>query len=404
LEALPLSAYLNPINWAMWGGPDDTTGLLNELGQAIAGGKLTLGGTAGADLLRPGPPSHLPAPVAAAQPLTLESPGGTMDAESEFYVERDSDRIALSEIQKPGVTITIKAPRQMGKSSLLMRVIREATRVGKRIAFLDFQLFDQSTWGNADTFFHHFCAWLSDKLGHSVPIEKYWGKPWSNIQRCTKFFEESLLPDVKGPLVLAMDEVEGVFDRPFRNDFFGMLRSWHNNRWAGPCWKHLDLVLVTSTEPYQFIKEANQSPFNVGEVIDLADFSSAQVDEVNRRHKSPLTHDQLRQLITLVGGHPYLVRRALYMVASQRVTPETLLRDGPDDGGPFGDHLRRHLFRLQERAELLQGLAEVLRGGTCRDERVVDLLQGAGLIRRDGRSVVPRCKLYQDFFRDRLHV
>jgi hypothetical protein len=51
--------------------------------------------------------------------------------------------------------------------------------------------------------------------------------------------------------MLAMDEVETVFDTAFRSDFFGMLRSWHNSRVpTSPAWIKLDLALVTSTEPY----------------------------------------------------------------------------------------------------------------------------------------------------------
>jgi hypothetical protein len=41
------------------------------------------------------------------------------------------------------VTITIKGPRQMGKSSLLSRVMEAARAQGKLVAFLDFQLFDK---------------------------------------------------------------------------------------------------------------------------------------------------------------------------------------------------------------------------------------------------------------------
>ncbi|MDZ8086813.1 MAG: AAA-like domain-containing protein [Nostoc sp. DedQUE12b] len=41
------------------------------------------------------------------------------------------------------MTITIKGPRQMGKSSLLIRTIHTAVNALKRVALLDFQLFDK---------------------------------------------------------------------------------------------------------------------------------------------------------------------------------------------------------------------------------------------------------------------
>ena len=55
-----------------------------------------------------------PPPSASA---SLEMPEGTMDPQSTFYVERPSDHTALAAIERQGITISIKAPRQMGKSS-----------------------------------------------------------------------------------------------------------------------------------------------------------------------------------------------------------------------------------------------------------------------------------------------
>src|SRR6185503_4174167 len=97
-----------------------------------------------------------------------------------------------------------------------------------------------------------------------------------------------ILKAINEPLVLAMDEVESMFDADFRSDFFGMLRGWHNSRAAKPAWRQLDLALVTSTEPYQLIANLNQSPFNVGQVVTLDDFTSDEVHVLNERHGIPL--------------------------------------------------------------------------------------------------------------------
>ena len=114
--------------------------------------------------------------------------------------------------------------------------------------------------------------------------------------------------------------METIFETAFRDDFFGMLRSWHNSR-ATPIWRQLDLVLVTSTEPYQLMGNLNQSPFNVGTQIELMDFTPEQVADLNHRHGSPLHPDQIPECMTLFGGQPYLVRRALYLVASGCLLP-----------------------------------------------------------------------------------
>jgi hypothetical protein len=135
----PLSAYLNEINWAFWDRPADTDCLLAELQRAIAGEALSIGtAERKADLLEVAPVSDaLPHPLPVAQPVSLEMPEGTMAAESQFYVERSVDAIAVATVQQSGVTITIKGPRQMGKSSLLNRIVVAARQTNKRDVSLD---------------------------------------------------------------------------------------------------------------------------------------------------------------------------------------------------------------------------------------------------------------------------
>jgi AAA-like domain/TIR domain/CHAT domain len=401
----PLSAYLNHINWTFWQGAEDTPRLIEELMQAVSGGELSIAeAQAKVDLLEISEPFPLPRPFAAAQPLLLEMPEGTMECESAFYVERPSDALVLRTIVQRGVTIAIKGPRQVGKSSLLIRIIDAAVNAGKQVAFLDFQLFDKAALRNGELFFHQFCIWLTDVLDITDKVDEYWNTPLGNSQRCTRYVSRYILKELGSPLVLAMDEVDKVFDADFRNDFFGMLRSWHNSRATMPIWKQLDLTLVTSTEPYQLIDDLNQSPFNVGQVIELEDFTPEQVADLNFRHGLPFNPTEERQLIALLGGHPYLVRRSLYLVASQQCSPAELFANATADNGAFGDHLRHHLSLLHNKTELIQGLLQVIRQNTCFDKRVFWRLRGAGLVKEQGRTVLPRCQLYAEYFRDNLYV
>jgi len=396
----PVSKYLDPINWAFWKGNEDTPRLIEELNRAIAGGELPFDQKTKTEI----PPEIEPSQQLEPRPhAQLEMPEGTMEIESKFYVERDGDRVALSAIERQGVTITIKAPRQMGKSSLLIRIMQAAQKVGKRVVFLDFQLFDKATLTNTDIFFRQFCTFLTDELEMKDRTDEFWKTPLGNSQRCTRYFERYLLKELGGPIVLAMDEVECIFDTDFRSDFFAMLRNWHNSRATKSIWKQLDLALITSTEPYQLVENLNQSPFNVGEVIDLPDFTLEQIVDLNKRHGLPYTSEELQRLMTLLFGHPYLTRRALYLVASQRITTVELFAKATDDRGPFGDHLRYHLFRLYGKEDLLHGLRQVIRNNKCPDERIFFRLRGAGLVRREGSNEFPRCQLYAEYFREHLH-
>ncbi|MEO1393054.1 MAG: AAA-like domain-containing protein [Cyanobacteria bacterium J06634_5] len=404
----PLSAYLAAINWASWQGEADTAGLIDELGRAIAGETLSKSKLAQREPTAE-TTSSIPKPTPAAQPnrpsgkpRSLDLPEGTMAVESDFYVARDEDGLALETILRPGATITIKGPRQMGKSSLLNRVMAQAVEAGKQVAFLDFQLFDREALQNADAFYQQFCYWLTDELEIEDCFEEYWSKPLGSTQRCTRYVGRHILKSLDGPLVLAMDEVERMFDTPFRNDFFSMLRSWHNQRATKKLWKNLDLALVTSTEPYQLIDDLNQSPFNVGQVLRLEDFDASQVHGLNVSHGEPLTAKEEQQLMALVNGHPYLVRKALYLVASGQMTAAALFAAAGEEKGPFGDHLRYHLFRVYGKKELVKGFLRILKDQSCPDEVIYFRLHGAGLVSREGALVVPRCQLYASFFGEHL--
>jgi TIR domain/CHAT domain len=89
----PLSAYLNEINWAFWENPADTPRLVQELLQAIAGQALSINSDHAKRKLTtvplpPEPEPAIPPPRPSAQLVALELAEGTMDPESQFYVER----------------------------------------------------------------------------------------------------------------------------------------------------------------------------------------------------------------------------------------------------------------------------------------------------------------------------
>lgn len=175
-----------------------------------------------------------------------------------------------------------------------------------------------------------------------------------------------------------------------------MLRSWHEARAHKPAFEHLDLVLVTSTDPENFLteEEGRGSPFNVGATIRLQDFTRHEVDDLMVRHGLDEMDEPFRErLMALLGGHPFLTRRALYLIAmgewdlSPRMSPETLT--GPSS--PFSDHLRHYLLQLQAQPRLAEELRRALNGKPCTSPLLFSQLQGAGLLTGDHCNPQPRC-------------
>lgn len=346
------------------------------------------------------PPSDIDTELSEESPL--EAPEGPLHPDSPLYIERRGDRLARDIAIRQGVTFTIKGARQVGKSSLLNRAVAAARAANKHVAWIDFQRFDAAARTNADTFFRQFCARVAGELGLDSRFDVHWDAELENVARCTRSMQHAILGELDSPVVLALDQADSLLDSPFRTDFFGMIRSWHDSRATGPIWRQLDLVLVTSTEPDQLVTDANRSPFSVGEVIELVDFTLEQVAELNQRHGAPLSRGEVRHLMMLLNGQPYLVRRALYLVSSRRMTAGELLEQATLDDGPFEEHLQHHLQCLRGHAGLAEELRHIIRQRAASDMRLCEQLLSVGLVRREGQAVVPRCRLYVDYLEKRI--
>ena len=140
-----LDSYIARIQYILWHDGTDTSRVLGEI-RAAAGICAPQGAqpppvepaTAAIDQRRPQPSEDV-------RPLL---PGGTMKLSDEFYVRRRSDDVVEAAAKRTGETIAIKAPRQFGKSSLLIRYLARCGekdgRTGeqrKRFTLVDFQNF-----------------------------------------------------------------------------------------------------------------------------------------------------------------------------------------------------------------------------------------------------------------------
>jgi AAA-like domain/TIR domain/CHAT domain len=395
-----LRSYLNQIQQREWNSAADTAPIIQEI--------LTLL-TAQFDPHLPVESIALPLhdnptapPVPIAEP---ELPEGQVDLASGFYVERSPIEARCYEaIAKPGSLIRIKAPRQMGKTSLMARILHHAGQQDCLTVPLSFQIADAAVFGDLDKFLRWFCASVGRRLKLPNRLNEQWDEIFGSKDNCTAYFEEYLLTEIGRPLALGLDEVDMVFNHPeIASDFFGLLRAWHESAKSSDLWKKLRLVVVHSTEVY-IPMNINQSPFNVGLPIELPEFDGGQVLDLARRHGLDWRSQQAADLMAMVGGHPYLVRMALYEVARGDRTLADLLQTAPTEAGLYCDHLRRHLWNLEQRPDMVAAVRRLV--ATAQPVRLESVqafqLNSMGLVHLQGNEVVFRCDLYRQYFGDRL--
>ncbi|MBD2185588.1 AAA-like domain-containing protein [Planktothrix sp. FACHB-1355] len=335
----------------------------------------------------------------------LELPGGSLDLASEFYIDRPPiEERAYEEIAKPGSLIRIKAPKQMGKTSLMTRLLQQAERLGYRSVALDFELADREVFWDLNQFLQWFCATVTDDLELPIQLDSRWSEFLGSKKNCTNYFEKYLLAEIATPLVLGLDAVDRIFPQEkVADDFFGLLRAWHEKSKQSDIWKNFRLVIVHGTEVYIPLSK-DLSPFNVGLPIELPEFNSAQVQDLARRHGLDLTETQVKQLMAMVGGHPHLVRVALYKMARENMSLDGILKEAPTDTGIYGEHLRSHLWHLERNPEFAECFKQVVATNKPLQIKsaIAYKLNSIGLLHLQGNQVTIRNDLYRQYFRDRF--
>jgi hypothetical protein len=267
-------------------------------------------------------------------------------------------------------------------------------------------LVERESLSNLDSFLQWFCNSITAELNLEDRLAEYWKGSLGSKNKCTNYFQRYLLPELKHPIVLCLDEVDQVFEHvTIATDFFGMLRAWHEEAKIKPIWKNLRLVIVHSKEVYIPLN-INQSPFNVGIPIDLPQLTRSQVVDLMERHGLNWAETELTRLMQMVGGHPYLVRMALYLIARGEISLDDLLQIAPTEGGLYGEHLRRHLLNLEGDAKLVAAIKQVVAVDASVSINTGDAfkLASMGLVCFQGNNVVPLCDLYRRYFCDRLGV
>ncbi|WP_235006634.1 AAA-like domain-containing protein, partial [Calothrix rhizosoleniae] len=328
---------------------------------------------------------------------------GQVPLNSSFYIERpEVENNCYESILQPGALIRIKAPRKMGKTSLMSRILHHGKEKGYHTAFLN--LWSKENLTDLNTFLQGFCAIFSEELGVEEQIDKYWSKRLSSQINCTNYFKKYLLKAIETPLVLGLDDIDQIFPyTEIAQEFFALLRAWHENGKNQEIWQKLRLVIAHSQEVYVSLK-VNQSPFNVGLSIEIGEFKPTQIQELIQRHGLNWSETEIGQLKAMIDGHPYLLRTALYHIAKGNLTLEQFLKIAPTEEGLFGDFLYHYLLLLEDDELLKTAMQEVINNDVpVRIDSVQAFkLRSMGLIESKGNEVQSLCNLYRLYFQERL--
>ena len=338
-------------------------------------------------------------------PKALELPEGPVRLNSEFYIERsrmESD--CYQQILERGSMIRIKAPNLMGKTSLLYRIMERAKTNDYQLVRLDFKVAEKEIFSDINKFIKWFGLNISEQLKLESNIDKYLQAGGGILVNCKKYFQYEVLEAIDRPLVLALEEIDCIFCyKEISEDFFSMLRSWFEETRRTEIWENLRMVLLYSTNVYVKLPY-NQSPFNVGFEVELTEFSQQNILDLARRHQLSWGTDEVATLMAMIGGYPYLVRKALYHLKDSNLSLADILEKAATNEGIYAKHLQRQWADVQNYSELKAALKQVVSPDSASPlEPVLEFkLLSMGLVKQNQHSITPSCRLYGDYFAEKF--
>lgn len=343
-----------------------------------------------------------------ARTRPLQAPGAPYDPS--WYVHREEEeRIALTHLSTPGAPLMLWGPTLIGKSTLLGHLldqVRQSDRQdGTRSHIVEVHL-DRLLAG-APTSLDALIEALAEHLVRTTGGQQDWvtelGKKRAHwTLKLTSLMENHILSSVDNRLLLSIERADALLRSPIHSDFYAMLRAWGDLGYREP-WSRLRLILALSSAPALVINTPNStSPWNLVAPIELRDFHPSQVQSLAALHGFDCAPGTLDRLMSLVGGHPYLLRIVLH-AARVRGAPLDALLD--DEGGLhalFSEHLATVVQRLESEPELESAVRTILdQPASQLNAEIYQRLRDAGIVRRDRDGFHVRYPLYERHLRQR---
>jgi transcriptional regulator with XRE-family HTH domain len=342
-------------------------------------------------------------------PRPPTTPRGQMPLDSLLYIDRPLlESLCYQAIQQPGATLYIRAPKQMGKTSLMTRILARASSLNHYTASVSLQLADAEILQNLEPFLQWFCARVSKQLDLTNASADFGDNSLGSKSNATDYFEAILLANLDRPLIIAIDELNQLFAYPdIAREFLLLLRTWSEQAKArvadSNTWYKLRLVTVHSTE-ILMPPAINPSLLNTGLVIELPEFTTAQVQDLADRWEQEISEQQIEQLIALLGGHPYRLQLAFSYLQQQTITLAELLANSEIVLTIYVEHLEQQWWNLQRYPNLLPSFTQIVGQSSsvdCTAEQASHL-EKMGLVHLHGSQANLACELFRPFFRDRL--
>lgn len=309
--------------------------------------------------------------------------------DSDYYIERPCDAM-LYDLLKEGEYCHILAPRKSGKTSLIVKTADKLRKNGVEAIDISCLALESETYGVGFIYELVRSSSLVDILSRKdihnflLEVDRY-----GDLIKIDQFFEDVLLPNIKTPIVIFVDNLEEI-DSVVREEFVTFVRSV-SERSKGLDGEEYSRITFCLSGVFSFA--GYRCPYNIGNEIHLDNFT------INN-FKSNQFYDNvdsvvIEKVLEWTDGQPYLTMLSLRLLEKRSISPEVLFEQVIEQHlsiySEWGSYLRCCYTCIMDKAnkeDLIQCYSQVLAGEKVTNSRLIEELYLCGLVSRS--NVVPK--------------